>query len=316
MHLTVLLTLLILILDYGRVSFFRFAAPLVSLLHQNCLNWLPQQSQSLPELGALVCGANFSQIETSELYVATGLIHLFVVSGAHLILLHQVIDFPLRFFEKEFCWKDFVRPSICFILLLVYAGICELNPPVTRSLLGLVLANPFFFGKNFWPTHFKVFIAGLLTLLINPLWVTSISLQLSWLIGLAMSLNAEFFRDKHVLIRQSLNYILIFPVLLLFQFPNPYSILMNVIFAPVLEFILFPLALLTGFFPIFVALFDFAIAALKKILLCTEIGLTPQVIENSDRLVMGVWLLIFLIHLFLHFYQIKQERQKSCSVYA
>ncbi len=276
MHLTLFITFLLAAAHWSRLSIYSCLADGAAFLHSECILWLPQQSMHRPELKALVCGANFTELETSRIYVATGLIHLFVVSGAHLLILKKMIDVGLAWINPQ------VAAVLCLVLLCFYAGVCEFNPPVMRSLVSLILANEFAVGKLTWPAHLKIFFTGLLTLLLNTAWVGSLSFQLSWLIALGLCVGTEFFRHRSIFIRQSLNYIFIFPTLLLFQFPHPLTIVMNVIFGPVLEFILFPLALCASVFPIFISLFDLLISILYVTLSKTEMIAGFGVLEKTD----------------------------------
>ena len=306
MHLTLFITILLAGAELGRLSIFSFLSSGATFLHSACLSWIPNGSSHAPEMKALVCGANFSELETSRLYVATGLIHLFVVSGAHLLVLKKIIEVPLAFLPPR------VAAMLGLFLLTVYAGVCEFNPPVTRSLLALVLMNEFLVGKINWPAPFKIFITGLLTLLFNTAWTTSLSFQLSWLIALGLCVGNEFFRHNSVFIRQALNYIFIFPTLLLFQFPHPLTIVLNVIFAPVLEFILFPLALCASVFPIFITPFDFMISLLQLTLSKTE--MTPDMgsLEKSDLFILANWILILTVHALLHMHHVTKARKNLC----
>lgn len=307
MQLTLLLTISILAAHLKRISFFNLFHSVAALLHKNCLLSLPVEAKSLPELKALVCGANFSEAQTSNLYIATGLIHLFVVSGAHLILIKKILDFIFAFLKLEK-----IGSWLCAFILIYFSASCAFNAPVTRALLSFLLADDFIFKKNFWPQHFRIFVVGLLTLLFNSLWISSLSLQLSWLIALGLYLNRNYFSQRHLLFQQIINMSLIYPTLLFLQVPQPIIALLHLVFSAFLELILFPLALLVRFFHFLAPLFDLLILLLKNILIKTEVSYQLQTAETPPTLVIFNWGLIFVIHFTIHIFHLKKEREKLC----
>ncbi len=310
MHLTLFITILIVITNMKRISFFSYLHPWSFQLHQNCLDSLPTNSKSLPELRALVCGADFAQLDSSSIYIATGLIHLFVVSGAHLILIQKILNLCTSF-NKPKKWPRL----LCLIGLIYFSACCDFNPPVTRALISLILVDDFVIKKQFWPVHFRILIIGLMTLLFNFNWITSLSLQLSWLIALGLLLNREFLPDGHPLVRQSLNYILIFPTLLFLQVPQPIIILIHVIFSTFLEVILFPFALIVRFIHRLSPSFDFLIWILRSVLTKIETPLEFQLVDKPLGLVIFNWGFLFFIHLTLHLYFIQKERRITCAYF-
>lgn len=306
MFLIVLLSFLLFILTSSRISVFDRLQFLEKKLHVKCLSLLPEHSKSLPELKALVCGENFNQLQTSQIYISTGLIHLFVVSGAHLIVLKMIADFLLSFCEKFLSSR--LRNTLVLVLLSTYAGMCEFNPPVMRALFLIFLNSELIFSKIYWPTHFRILFAGLISLLFQPAWINSLSLQLSWLISLGGIFNIYFFKDLHPLLQNIFQSLWIYPTLLFFQTPSPFFILTNLIFSKLLDIFLFPLALLVGIFPFLICLFDPVVEFLKLILGKTEMTFLPTDLGHNPRLVFTNWGLIFLMHLICHITWIKQKR--------
>ncbi len=294
------LIITLIILATVRFSAFEFANSATFLLHNACLQRLPFQAISLAEMQALVCGESFKAAKTSELYVASGLIHLFVVSGAHLILIEKML---LKFFQRIKAASVVILP-----FLIVYALACNLNPPVTRSLIAII-AGLFTLRHHLrWPENYKIFVTGLLTLLFNPEWLTSVSLQLSWLAALVVSINSLYFFNKNILIKQSIFFFTLAPLLAFFQMPNPITILMNLIFSPVLEFILFPLGLLVWIAPPIYIIFDWVIAVLRFFLQASEIQSFAPINFDSQNLIYVGWAVIFALQFYLHFKEMDHRR--------
>lgn len=298
MHLIVLLSISLFIVTFNRISVFDRLQFLEKKLHLKCLFLLPQNSSALPELKALVCGETFNQLQISQFYISSGLIHLFVVSGAHLIVLKKIADFFLTFFSRLLSEK--IRKFVTLVILIVYSGMCEFNPPVIRALILILLNSELLFSKIFWPGHFKALFAGLIALLFNPMWLNSISLQLSWLIALGGLLNLYLLDHLHPLIKSFIQSVWIYPTLLFFQIPSPYFILTNLIFSQFLEFFFFPFAILVSIFQNLVIIFDPAVDFLKFILGKTELNLNPSALIVNPKLTLLNWILIFVLHFTLH----------------
>jgi competence protein ComEC len=278
-----------------RISVFEFASPISLYTHNLCLDRIPAVAAAGAELRALICAENFSTLAGSGLYISAGLIHLFVVSGAHLILLEKIL-------------KPVISTGALLVFLSVYALACGLNPPVTRSLIAFLLAA-WLSQKNInWPQHLKILIVGLCTLLFHSEWILSVSLQLSWLAAFLVSAFSAFFSSGTPLFRQWLFFIGMFPTLVFFQVPGPTSILLNLFLAPVLELVLFPLALLVAVFNFLHPVFDLLIALLRKTLALLELKVQIQTAEMPPGLIVFNWALIFLLHGIAHVAFMRSKR--------
>ena len=273
----------------------------ILFFHQSCLNRLPEQSIALPELQALVCGKNFSNPQAAELYISTGLIHLFVVSGAHLILLEKIL-------QKSFLKIKKISYFFILIILFIYCLACELNPPIARSFISLVISSYLIRRHVRWPMSFRLLIVGLITLVLNPAWANSVSLQLSWIAGLVAAINSTYFTKHTAFFRQSLFFLLLWPMLIYLSVPSNLTILTNLILAPLLEFVLFPLSLLTWFFPKIHFVFDLFIEYLNVLLSALEIKKISQKSLSFSTLSNWGWVFIFLLHFYLHLFEINYKK--------
>lgn len=280
MLLPLLLVFLVFIELQFRFSIFNFVQPVSIFFHEKCLAQVPSFSASHEILSALVCGENFKSQATAQLYASTGLIHLFVVSGSHLLLLQKIIQ------------KFFSHSLIILICLLFYCAICMFNPPITRSLVYLLLGFALYRLHRRWPNDYILLIAGLISLVINPLWINSLSLQMSWLATLVLVIS------KTPLQRQILLYFLFQFCFLTLGFPEFSIILLCVIMTPVLEFILFPLALLTVAFHFFEPFFSNLMWCLNTFLQHLNYYSTRSPLLISDGKLYN-WIVIFGLHFFL-----------------
>ena len=294
MLLTLLLFISILVLFQIRFSILSELHFLAEPLHQVCLNLLPDNPKTQSVLQALVCGHNFESFETSHWYVSSGLIHLFVVSGSHLIIIYKVLYFIFKKLSVDTAQK------YIFIILFFYAAVCLFNPPITRSLLGIFIFDILKTKVKYWPTDYVLFLVGLSTLILSPNLISSISLQMSWLAALGIEASHRYLNNKNRLIQQIPFYVFYTFSFSALGFPQMTVLIIALFFNPVLEFVLLPMACLVLAFPFLDPVFELMIECLNFTLSHFEMNISPVTtpFENS---VSYNWILIFLIHFLLHF---------------
>src|SRR5688572_25924952 len=103
-------------------------AELFEPLHLYCLSATPTGSYR-HFYDAIVCGKSLKP-ENAEVFRVTGVIHLLVVSGSHLIVLTQILEKLLP------SW-----PRLHFLILALFAGFTGFQPPVARALVSFVLGR-------------------------------------------------------------------------------------------------------------------------------------------------------------------------------
>lgn len=296
----------LLIISLLTVSIFRFSvheifSDVAKKSHHFCISNLPENSLSIAELKALVCAENFSSLNDSQLYISSGLIHLFVVSGAHLIVIESLL---LKASHR------YRLPSLSILLALtLYAFACGLNAPVVRCLIAFTLGY-YLKSKNiFWPAHLRLMVIGISTLVFNFNWISSLSLQMSWIAAFLVALTAHFFNNSSLIFKQSLFYFALLPSITFFQTPSPVVILFNVVLAPALELILFPLGLIVWFFNFIHPVFDHLITLFKLVIRKFEIEFQIQSESFPPQLIFYNWVFIFLLHGIFHIIYMHQKRK-------
>lgn len=296
----------LLIISLIAVSIFRFSvheifSDVTKKSHQFCISNLPEHSASIAELKALVCAENFSNLNDSQLYISSGLIHLFVVSGAHLIVIEA---FLLKISHR------YKLPGYVILLALtLYALACGLNAPVVRCLVAFALGYYLERKNIYWPAHLKLIVIGISTLVFNYHWVSSLSLQMSWIAAFLVALGTHFFKNYGLIFKQSLFYFALLPSITFFQVPSPVVILFNVLLAPVLELVLFPLGLLVWFFNFLHPVFDHLIGIFKLIILKFEVEFHIPTESFPLQLVFYNWAFILLLHGICHIVYVYQKRK-------
>jgi predicted membrane metal-binding protein len=277
-----------------RISFLDHFTFLSTRAHQFCLNLLPANPQTEPALQALVCGHNFESLETSQLYLSSGLIHLFVVSGSHLILAEKVLGSVFKIWPLKY------SSTLIICCLFMFCIVCELNPPVVRSFLGICLGLYLARKHRHWPRDYTILITGLLCVSLKPEWTMSLGLQMSWLAALAIHINERLLSSRPKLLHQLTFYILFIFSFSCLGFPAFTALLTCYFFSPVLEFILLPLAFLTIPFPTVDLIFEKSIQCLDFLLAHMELSTSLILSDVQETLVIN-WFVIFCLHLALHF---------------
>ncbi|MFN8847847.1 MAG: ComEC/Rec2 family competence protein [Bdellovibrionales bacterium] len=254
------------------LSFYQLLTPWIHFFNESCLNFNPIDSNYDNVWNALVCGKGLADNDFSHQLKATGLIHIFVVSGSHFLILQQIFE-RLRI------------PSPVGITFLVFFNFLSgFTAPGTRACLGSSL-NPILKLNG----HQKVLFISVMTLLINPDWIRSYSFWLSWLASLILEISPK---DRFRIIQNFLYYL---TWSFLGMTLSLWSIPLNVLIAPLIGWVLFPLSLLS-FFPGFDLLFTFLLKSLEH--LFELLNLSQKKVPFGLEL-WGLSLLTLLSHFFI-----------------
>ena len=267
-------------------------------LRSECSSHL-SQTQYHELNSALICGTNLQNLQTKNLFQFTGLIHLIVVSGSHLIFLQQIIAYFLsRILRRN---ASFL---ITALILLFFTLMTGLQPPCVRAFVQLLIGKFNQECKLFWRPWHSVFISGLICLSLFPEWLASLSLLMSWACAFALSIptRSQSHFKQHVVI-----YFILLPVLSSISIPHPFVILVNFIFAPIFGMIVFPMALISAVLPYLNGVTD---QLWRALLLCLEVvqKFTPP-LGAFKILTVYQWGFLFILHLTLHFIFMKRSQR-------
>jgi predicted membrane metal-binding protein len=235
-----LLAILLLGLQLQWTDLHNFSAQFTEVFHLECVRLAPDSPwRELYE--ATVCGKNLREPEFLGYLKKFGLLHLIVVSGAHLLFLEKLVhSVGLRA-------KTFVYP-----LLILFSLVTLLQPPITRALIAIFLGDLNVRFRLFWHPVQIIFFSGILCWLLFPSWIHSFSFLLSWSCSLILCLVSGYASwKKHLAI-----YFFMCFFLLPLQTPHPLSILLNMFLAPVIGLCLFPASLLAFAIPSATSLVD------------------------------------------------------------
>lgn len=144
--------------------------------------------------GMVLGGSSRLDEETRELFTTNGLAHLLSVSGTHIVLLTGVLLALLRPVPLAY------SKLIIVLLLVCYAALCGLRPPVLRA---LSMSSVLLWGGRGAERGRLLVLTALALLCYQPLWFMDIGFQLSfaaaagllWLLGACQRLVPECVPD-------------------------------------------------------------------------------------------------------------------------
>lgn len=277
------------------ISLLSNTSNLASSLQQNCVRILPQASTERASLASLLCGQKITDENLRQKLQQTSLIHIFVISGSHLILFDQLLG-TLRI-------PLFLR----FAFLLLYSLATGWQPPAVRALCGLLLLA--LLRWRGWPfaSDQRVLLTGMTVLATFPEWWESRSLIMSWCASLALC-TPSLFRLQLSLPRlfwgQVAIFILMTPPLWGFGNLHPLGLVYNLLLGPVVSFILLPLAIVAVILPASSPLFDFLLGLFTEGL--HRVSDPIQLPSGTAVSIPLLWGWVFGVHLLFHIVRVQR----------
>ncbi len=276
-----LLVLFAFFLGFYFSGFFSHFSYLSVDLHQVCLQAAPK-SEYRDLYTALICGKRINHSTYALALQNLGLVHLFVVSGAHLHFIDKMM-FPLRVFTK----LQWLRLPFLFLFVLTAA----FPIPAFRAWLFIAINKLNQRFKLHIPKLDRLLLSVLLCLSFFPQQFVSIGLPLSWLACLGLVIGRNAFQQSACI------YFLTLPLILKIQYLSPWSIIINAFMSPWVGSVLFPASLLPFFFPPLASLSD----NLWEVFCETSLFLLPHVqtdpIQQQNLPPLAIWVLCFVFHL-------------------
>ncbi|WP_413557615.1 ComEC/Rec2 family competence protein [Bdellovibrio sp. HCB209] len=276
------------------------ASGLSQSFQQKCLTLLPVESENHSALTSIVCGEKLTDQKLKQNLVKTSLIHIFVISGSHLILLDELLAL-LR-----------VPFYLRFLLTGIYTLAVGWQPPAVRALIALGLRGTF--KKLRW--HFSsdtlTLIAGGSTLALFPEWWSSSSLLMSWCAALALSWSSLLdIKNKihRVLFNQCAVFIFMCAPLWGLSALHPLALLYNLLLAPLVSYLLLPLGLLAMIVPYFVVAFDFVMSAFAVLLNWVAEPISTGTAKQISLSTLWFW--IFAWQVFFHFLRLRLKQGRD-----
>lgn len=206
-------------------------------LHERCLSLGPD-SEYQEIYQAIVCGSNLKSAKFLRVFKTSGLMHIIVVSGSHLIFL------------SDFLSRLKIRSKLLHtILLAAYVCVCQVQPPALRSFVVFLLNQISNHYALHMPAFYKHLFSTFICLGLFPHWSNSLSLKLSLLASIGLALARGHIKQSVMV------FLLLMPMLSFVGF-NIISLINNILFSQVIGAILFPLSLVSMLIPPIIMLSD------------------------------------------------------------
>jgi len=161
-------------------SFYRTAHAVskkfVTILNDNGL-----KGQEFAVASALILGQNdMLDNETRQAYAGSGVTHILSVSGLHVGVIFIIISFLLGFMKKD-GWQLYTKTFLILLTIWAYALLTGMSPPVLRSAAMFTFIS--FGNASKRNVHIinSLAVSALFLLLIDPLMISNIGFQLSYL---------------------------------------------------------------------------------------------------------------------------------------
>ena len=196
-----------------------------------------------------------NNIETNvvESYRNNGISHLFALSGLHVSIFSLFIMKTL----KKLKINELKRYIITFLFLLLFSFISGFSPSILRASLLFFLLG---FNKVFYlniKTENIMYLVLFILLLINPYNLYNLSFILSFTTTYFLIISSDLINEKNYfkgLFKTSLLSFVSNLILSIYYFGyiNPFGILLNMIFVPLVTYIIFPLTIIAYILPILI----------------------------------------------------------------
>ena len=221
-------------------------------LREKILTRINKNSTSSHYLKLFILGDNSSLDEDIiNSYQQNGISHLFSISGMHISLFAGI----LLYFLKRLSYSNHYNYTVVILFLIFYALLVGFSPSVLRSLTMYILhaMNKLFNLKI--PRNNIMYITLIILLSINPFLIYHIAFQYSYIISLSLVLFAKNIKSIKNSILKSLyisyiSFMASIPICMYhFYKINILSIILNIVYIPLVSSIIFPLSLISFIVP-------------------------------------------------------------------
>lgn len=312
--------------DFEKISWKMSFAEKMNLAFEKKLDALTQNTMRMSNANFLkaIFMSNTNYLDEDELntYRSVGLGHLLAVSGLHVSL----ISFAIIFILVGLGLSKRRSSAACIIFLLIYGAV--INYPVSflrAMILFIALDLAFVYDINIERVEI-ISIALIITLLINPYYVFSVSLHLSY--GAAYAIEILFRRlkklgDKKKKTQEAMLFVLAINLVLapiqLYTFHefNFISLLTNLILVPIYSaiitasFVILLVSLIISKVAILFMLVDYILSGLYKILyFISSIDILKVSLYNQDALIIAYFTLLVAFYFANNFSYMKTRLVK------
>lgn len=179
-------------------------------------------------------------------YRENGISHLFALSGLHVSIFSSILLFIL----KKLRFKEILNYVLIFIFLLLFSFITGFSPSILRaSLLFFLLSINKVFYLNI-RTLDILYLVFIILVIINPFIIYNLSFILSFTAAFFLIFSSDLLKGKNYFVSlfkvSLLSYFASLPLsIYYFGYTNLLGTILNLVFVPLVSFVVFPLTLLT-----------------------------------------------------------------------
>ncbi len=197
---------------------------------------------------------NYLDNDIYKSYKSNGIIHIFSISGMHISLLASVILFILNNIKKSN-----INIFLVIIFLILYLIITNYQASIVRSIVFYILLHIFKLKDIKIDTSNILLLSISLILLIYPKYIYNIGFLYSSVISFSLIYFNKFFNKGYfinILLISLVSFFVSLPITINNNYcVNFLSIIINMFFVPIISFIIYPLSIITFFFPALINIF-------------------------------------------------------------
>ena len=254
-------------------------------------------------LYAFILGdSSYIEDEIYNNYRINGITHLFALSGLHVSMFSSFLLYLL----KKIKLSEKLSFIFTSLFLIFFSFIASFTPSILRAVIFFILSGINEIYYFFIKPKYLLFITFILLAMINPLYIFNTGFILSFTITFFILLNNENKKNSSVLYISFISFLASFPIVINLSYEiNIVGLFNNLLFIPLVSYIVFPLSLICMFVPSIINILTIAtnlMELLSKI--STEI-------LNITIYVSKINIIIIVIYYFLLILIIKKYKVKK-----
>ena len=188
-----------------------------------------------------------SDLDNKDIYSNLGIIHLFCISGMHI----SIITIFLSRLLNKFKYKNIV----IYLFFLLFIFLTNYQISIIRSCLSKIFSNINSKYKLNISSKDRLILIIIFLLIINPFYIKNTGFKFSVLISYSIINYSYLLEDKNYikksLIISFISFITSIPLLINNYYSvNFLSMFLNIIYVPIVTFIIFPLSIINLIIPI------------------------------------------------------------------
>ena len=232
--------------------------------------------------------------EIKSLYQFNGLSYLLAIGSLQVML---IVNFLKKLLLKLKV-KIKYQLIMVIIFLLIYIFLTNGMIGVLRSSLTYITCEILKYFKIKYRYINVLIIVCILILLLNPYSLINIGFQYSFVISFMINKKRKWIKKglvKKVLIVSLIANMASLPITVYHNFEfNFMSILLSIVFIPIINYFIFPLAIIVFFFPILSNFFDFCISFLEYLVhICSNITFLDFIFRKPSILLIIIFYFCF-----------------------